>query len=151
MVRQMLGHKNFTVRSLKIATTNQARMQVPRYPKSNYTTKKLSYENIILTLKFIINISHMLLQQKNLSRPLKFQQREGERERQRERGRGRERERGRERALHIHTHTHTHNPTNQKLNRKKTTFLFKSGQLFLSFSANIYILLFTLSHITIKF
>jgi len=101
MVRQMLGHKNFTVRSLKIATTNQARMQVPRYPKSNYTTKKLSYENIILTLKFIINISHMLLQQKNLSRRLKFQQRDG--------GRGgeggRERERERERALHIHTHT----------------------------------------------
>ena len=134
MVRQMLGHKNFTVRSLKIATTNQARMQVPRYPKSNYTTKKLSYENIILTLKFIINISHMLLQQKNLSRPLKFQQRDG--------GRGRERERERERESS--SHPHTHNPTNQKLNRKKTTFLFKSGQLFLSFSANIYIFYYSL-------
>jgi hypothetical protein len=97
----MLGHKNFTVRSLKIATTNQARMQVPRYPKSNYTKKKLSYENIILTLKFIINISHMLLQQKNLSRPLKFQQREGGRERERER----EGERERESSSHPHTHT----------------------------------------------
>jgi hypothetical protein len=44
---QMLGHKNFTVKSLRIATTNQARMQVPRYPKSNYTKKnshmKISY------------------------------------------------------------------------------------------------------------
>jgi hypothetical protein len=67
--------------------------------------KKLSYENIILTLKFIINISHMLLQQKNLSRPLKFQQREGG-ERERERGRERERER----ALHIHTHTQPYKP-----------------------------------------
>jgi len=47
----------------------------------------------------------MLLQQKNLSRPLKFQQREGG-ERERERGRERERER----ALHIHTHTQPYKP-----------------------------------------
>jgi len=44
----------------------------------------------------------MLLQQKNLSRPLKFQQRDG--------GRGRERERERERELFTSTHTQPYKP-----------------------------------------